>query len=122
MRVDDKANVHSEAHIIRKVANENTVPQGIQHEPRDKGRDAKALKLKSIDENLLKDIAKSANEIADVFNKVLRFEVLDDLKMIVVKVENKQTGEVIRQIPPEEIVKLAKNIEKLLGMLIDEKV
>ena len=47
---------------------------------------------------------------------------MDDPKMIVVKVENKQTGEIIRQIPPEEIVRLARNIEKLLGLLMDEKV
>ena len=123
MRVDDKANVRSETHnIVQKVANENSIHQRIQRVSENKGKDGRDSKFKPLDEKTLNGIAQSANEIADIFNKVLRFEVMDDPKMIVVKVENKQTGEIIRQIPPEEIVRLARNIEKLLGFLMDEKV
>ncbi len=123
MRVDDKANVRSETHnIVQKVANESSIHQKIQRVSENKGKDERDSKFKPLDEKALNDIAKSANEIADIFNKILRFEVMDNPKMIVVKVENKQTGEIIRQIPPEEIVRLARNIEKLLGFLMDEKV
>jgi len=37
----------------------------------------------------------------------------------VVKVINKETGKVIRQIPPEEMLKIAKRMEEMSGILLD---
>lgn len=42
--------------------------------------------------------------------------------MVVIKIKDPETGEVIRQIPPELAIKLAKNIQELLGVLMDERV
>jgi flagellar protein FlaG len=39
---------------------------------------------------------------------------------VVVTVKRKETGEVVRQIPSEAILKLAHNFEKLKGVLLDE--
>lgn len=40
---------------------------------------------------------------------------------IVVKVTDKKSGELIRQIPSEDVVKLRKKLEELSGLLFDEK-
>ncbi len=81
-----------------------------------------------------KDVSKdNLQDVLDVFKKKLEkfklivnteaeFKIDKDTGMIVVKIKDKDTGEVIRQIPPEVMVKLAKTIDEFLGLLFDERV
>ena len=55
------------------------------------------------------------------FSIELNFSVDSDTKQIVVKVMNPQTGELIRQIPSEEALKLAKAADSLQGLIISTK-
>ena len=52
----------------------------------------------------------------------LAFKVDPSLNLPVVTVTNQDTGEVIRQIPSEVVVKVAHNIEALKGMLMNKKI
>ncbi|MBU4228879.1 MAG: flagellar protein FlaG [Desulfurivibrionaceae bacterium] len=45
-------------------------------------------------------------------------KVAEDL---VVKVTDKKSGDLIRQIPSEDVIKLRKKLEELVGLLFDEK-
>ncbi len=54
------------------------------------------------------------NEVLNPLNKELRVEIDQELKIPIFKIVNKETNEVIRQIPLEEILRIAKNIEKFL--------
>lgn len=54
------------------------------------------------------------NEILNPLNKELKVEIDEELNIPIFKIINKQTNEVIRQIPLEEILRIAKNMEKLL--------
>ncbi len=54
------------------------------------------------------------NEVLNPLNKELKVEIDHDLNIPVFKIIDKTTNEVIRQVPLEEILKLMKNIEKLL--------
>lgn len=49
----------------------------------------------------------------------VRFEKNDDLEELVVKVVDKESEEVIRQIPPEEILELRETLRDLRGNLVD---
>ncbi len=60
-------------------------------------------------------------QTARLFNRNIRLEVDDDLKIMVVKVIDSETEEVIRQIPPEEIIRLSKNARDLKGLLINKE-
>lgn len=49
----------------------------------------------------------------------VRFEIDKDIDKVIVKVVDKSSGEVIRQIPSEEVVRIAKVLEgKLPGLLV----
>lgn len=62
------------------------------------------------------------NEVLNPLNKELRVEIDQELKIPIFKIINKETNEVIRQIPLEEILRIAKNIEKFLeSQKIDKK-
>lgn len=71
------------------------------------------------------DVVKAAeklNKAVDAFDVQVRFEVHEETGRTVVKVVDRSTGELIRQIPPEQILKISAEIQKLVGLLVDEKV
>lgn len=58
---------------------------------------------------------------AKFFNKELHLEIEKDLNMVIVKVIDGETDEVIRQIPSEELVELSKKAKNLKGLLVDKE-
>jgi flagellar protein FlaG len=52
----------------------------------------------------------------------LQIEVDPDLDRVIVKILNGDSGEVIRQIPPKEVIDLAKNLSGAKGALFGEHV
>ncbi len=65
----------------------------------------------------LNETVSRLNEAAQVVKRDLQFRVDDDSGRTVITVLDSETEEVIRQIPPEQVLTLAKNIESLKGML-----
>jgi flagellar protein FlaG len=50
----------------------------------------------------------------------LQMEVDSDLGRVIVRITDGQTGQVIRQIPAQELVDLAKQLKSLNGLLIEK--
>ncbi|OUL99276.1 hypothetical protein A8M77_27305 [Variovorax sp. JS1663] len=50
----------------------------------------------------------------------LRFEVDQDTDKVIVKVVDRESGELIRQIPSEEAVRIAKVLGRVPGLLMDQ--
>ena len=70
------------------------------------------------EEKKLKDAADKANEFVKSINQELQFSVDKDTGQTVVKVMDKQSGDVIRQIPSEEMLELAKAMDTIQGLII----
>lgn len=70
-------------------------------------------------ENLKEAIAQLNKQLADS-GRTLGIAMDDVLNSPVVTVKSTKTGEVIRQIPSEAVVKAAHTIEQLKGLLVDE--
>lgn len=60
------------------------------------------------------------NEQVSRSQRQLGFSVEDQTERVIVSVFNKQTGELVRQIPAEAIVNVGRSIEELKGVLFDE--
>jgi flagellar protein FlaG len=58
--------------------------------------------------------------IGQIFNKRLQFEVDQNSNQVIVKVIDKETDKVIKEIPPEELQRLSKHIKQAIGLLYDE--
>ena len=69
-------------------------------------------------ETYLKEIL----NITETFNKKLKFIVDKELGQVVVKVLDRNTDKVIKEIPPEELRNLHVRIKEALGQIIDEKI
>lgn len=57
-----------------------------------------------------------------LFNRKLKFQVNRELNQVIVKVIDRSTDEVIREIPPEEIQRLEAKLKEAIGLLIDEQI
>lgn len=77
------------------------------------------LRTKEGIESVAKVIEDYAN---DVHNVGLRFAVHEDTGKFVIRVIDEQTNEVVREVPPENLLDLAAKMEEMMGMLYDEKV
>jgi flagellar protein FlaG len=66
--------------------------------------------------------AADLEKISLVFNKKLQFVVDQQSKEITVKVIDKETDKVIRELPPEELQQLHNNLKETFGLLFDERV
>lgn len=62
------------------------------------------------------DIGESARPAKD-----LRLSVDRDLDQVVARVVDSESGEIIREVPPEELVELAKTLRALMGQLLDRR-
>lgn len=62
------------------------------------------------------------NNFVQPLNNSLQFSVDDDTGKTVVKVVDLTTDEVIRQMPSEEALAIAKALDKLKGLLIQQQV
>lgn len=51
----------------------------------------------------------------------LSFSLDEEAGRLVIKITDAETGEVIRQIPPEEAVAIARSLEKLEGLLLPQQ-
>jgi flagellar protein FlaG len=74
------------------------------------------------EEEKLKDAADKANEFVSSFNQELQFSVDKDTDKMIVKVVDKQTGDVIRQIPSKEMLEIVKALDTIHGLIIRKKI
>ncbi len=70
----------------------------------------------------LHDITGKMNDVAAVFNTSLIFSVDDNTGRTIITVKDKETDKIIRQIPPENMLKLMHNMKDVMGMLLDVEI
>lgn len=73
-------------------------------------------------EEQVKEAAEKINEFIETMTHDLSFSVDKDTNRTVVKVLERESGDVIRQIPADEVLKIAKVLDELKGLIIREKV
>ncbi len=72
-------------------------------------------------EDAIKTVQKKLKKFREVLKSEAEFQIDRSTGMVIVKIKDKDTGQIIRQIPPDVVVKLAKTIDEFLGMLLDER-
>jgi len=96
---------------------ENLVEAG-QKTPAVQGREPEArIRAEDVD-TAVRDL----NEFVQVVRRDLRFSVDEHSGRTVITVLDSETQEIVRQIPPEKLVKAAEKIEQLRGLLFDAEV
>ncbi len=74
-------------------------------------------KGKAVDEAI-----SNLNDYAQNLKRQLHFSVDEDSGRTVIKVTDPETDEMIRQIPPEEVLRIAESLEEQSGLLLSAQV
>lgn len=69
----------------------------------------------------LSEVIEDLNQRIESLGRNLGFRIDDKVNRSIVTVVNRETGEVVRQIPTEVVVRVAHSIEDLKGLLFDEE-
>ena len=69
----------------------------------------------------VREAVQSVNEALKTLSKQIEFSMDQDTGTTVVKVVDQETHEVLRQIPSEEMLNIAKSLDHLVGMLVRDK-
>ena len=88
-------------------------------------RPPKVLRDQKNDSDLQATIDRVSSQVQETLGMMdfkLNFSVDPDTQTVIAKVVNAQTGKVIREIPPPELLALAKSMKELEGIFFDEKI
>ena len=94
-----------------------TQPQPQKEEQRPVGGEGQAVPLHKVQRAV-----DSINKALEVFNVERRFIIHQKTHQVMVKITDKQTGEVIMEIPPEEALERYEKMQEFIGLLFNEKV
>ena len=88
-------------------------------------REARADKVNSVAS--IEDVAQDIKEAIDTLNDTLARSPTkaiisrdDQLNRFIVKIADEKSGEVIREIPSEAVLKFARNLQEIKGLLFDK--
>jgi len=73
-------------------------------------------------EPVIRSTAADLERVSLVFNKKLQFVVDHNSNDVIVKVIDKETDKVVKELPPEELQRLHSNLKEAIGFLFDERV
>lgn len=77
-----------------------------------------AAKLKAEMRQIVDELAKMARS----FNRRLEFSINEDTNQVIVKIIDQDSGDVVKQIPPEDVVRVHARIREAIGLLFDQKI
>ncbi len=88
-----------------------------------KGDKAQEQQKQTPKSNIPAALLKALNDDMEAIHRVaLQFSVHEETGRTVVRVVDKDTGELIRQIPPQELLELADKLGDMMGILFDKQV
>lgn len=128
---NSKAVVEADAPEQRHAGDDSLQRDLLEHQrAKTAKQDALAADRKNeVDSKQLERAVDDVSDFLDNSARMLRFTTDEASGRAVIKVTDKQTGDVIRQIPSDEVLELAKRIKdlqddvgKAIGMLIDKEV
>lgn len=98
------------------LKNSSASPQQLVSSGRNDGRKKEEEKT-SVEQ--VQKAARQAQEMAQAFDRSLRFEVKEEAGLVQVSVLDTVSDKVVRKIPPDNIVHFVEHIREMFGALMD---
>ncbi len=109
--------------VLRQVARQLEMVKGAEGVRRDIERKAReSVQETTPSREELQRIIQEVRRKLDYMNRYLRIDIDDQLEIPVVKIFERDTNRLIRQIPPDYLLELMKRIDQMLGILLSERV
>jgi flagellar protein FlaG len=101
------------------VVKENTKVQNQNNEVKKQKEDPRLNTESHLTEKDLKTLITTLENGLKQFNRRLKFNINKEINRVVVKIIDKDTDKVIREIPPAEIQNLLVKVREAIGLLFD---
>lgn len=129
MRISGNANIETtvtnKANLINSVTKETLEKQVSDNTTRKEITLIEPMmQLKNLDETKTKiqEAVNKMNEMLEVNNSTSKFMFHEGLERYYVTVVNRDTEEVVKEIPPKKLLDAFYEMQKMLGMVVDEKI
>lgn len=76
----------------------------------------------SLSMDQMKELADDMNEIMDDLQTSIGFSIREENNQVIVQIKNRDTDELVRQIPSEELLVLKEKMEEFTGLIFDQSV
>lgn len=70
---------------------------------------------------MLSDSVQKMNQTAEAMDVQLRFSIHEETDRVIVTVVNRQSEEIIREIPPERVLNMVAQIQNMIGLFVDSR-
>lgn len=119
MKVDLSRKTLEDQKVFAFVDELESNPRLVQKE-REEENQIKEEKVLSLEPAKTREFAEALNRLFQAFNLELRLTVHEPTREIIARIVNRQTGEVIREIPPERFLDMIAKLREMVGVLLDE--
>ena len=104
-----------------KAAADASKVQRPSSEPRGDDTNSPTPTLETLRESFRESVEMANERLADR-GASINISVDESTNAVIVQVKDRETGDTIRQIPPESALQVSRNIERLTGIIVDQKV
>lgn len=129
MRVASQSNIDLSTNQTAIKATAQAIPQADTKVAKDTVQpiaDTATSQFSSLDKDAMKEKLEPAmevvNELLNTTNKAAKFVLHEGLDKYYVRLVDAQTEEVIKEIPPESLLNAFYELQKMAGMIVDEKI
>ncbi len=126
MELEIQGRIGSRPPVQNSKPNTQQIDSQERHEKQKAAAEMAEKQLKEVQKPVTRDeieqyMKKVIND-ASLLNRDLRYSVNRETDQIIVKVVDKTTDKVIKEIPPEAIQRLQARIKEAIGLLVDEQI
>jgi len=108
--------------LITSVGHSPASPAPLPADARPQPAKQQETQSKDVKPHIVQSTAADLQRLGNAFNKKLQFVVDHSSNEVIVKVIDKETDKVIKELPPEELQRLHSNLKEAIGLLFDEMV
>ncbi|GAB6138172.1 flagellar protein FlaG [Halanaerobaculum tunisiense] len=110
--------VESEVKQTKNTAKKEGI--NLQAEKKEEAKEQKSEK--KLTKEQVKEGLEKLNETVQTFHEDLQFELHEDSNRMMTKLVKTDNNEVLKEIPPEEMLDMIGRIKNMVGLILDEKI
>jgi pantoate kinase len=79
------------------------------------------LRAEDFSPSELREVATAFADVVGLVNRDLRIQIDESTGRVVTQIVDGETNEIVRQLPPEALLDVARRVADLVGLLLDEE-
>lgn len=119
MRISSQSVVDSSS---RNVPQDTFVDKMKKNNEIETEQEEKQIELSKFNRDKLSQAVDSLNEFLQISYKSSKFVLHEELDCYYIQLVDQETDEVIKEIPPKKLLDAFYEMQKLVGMIVDEKI